>query len=217
MTTVCLLLKAPREGLVKTRLAREIGAARATAIYRLLAERQIRAIPEHWPVRVAFAPSDARTEMESWLTPAAGRALDWTPQPEGDLGWRLAAAAHDTFLAGARQVILLGGDCPTLAASHLREAESALEKHDIAIAPSRDGGYVLLGLSREIPEIFENITWSTSVVLDETLARAHELGLGISILQQHEDIDDLVSLARYQAENPEGLLLPTAIDKPEIS
>jgi len=56
MKTVCLLLKAPRSGTVKTRLARDIGSQQATMIYRALVEHQARAIPEGWDVTVHFAP-----------------------------------------------------------------------------------------------------------------------------------------------------------------
>jgi glycosyltransferase A (GT-A) superfamily protein (DUF2064 family) len=47
--TVLVLLKAPREGHVKTRLAAEIGDAQATRIYRLLVERQMAALPSGGP------------------------------------------------------------------------------------------------------------------------------------------------------------------------
>ena len=40
MKTVCLFLKSPRLGEAKTRLARDIGAARAAVIYRALVEHQ---------------------------------------------------------------------------------------------------------------------------------------------------------------------------------
>jgi hypothetical protein len=43
-------------GEAKTRLARDIGAARASAIYRALVEHQAAEIPLDWRVTVYFAP-----------------------------------------------------------------------------------------------------------------------------------------------------------------
>src|SRR5271166_1872307 len=67
--SVCLFLKSPRLGEAKTRLARDIGAARASAIYRALVEHQAAEIPIGWRVTVYFAPSNAGEEMKIWLAP----------------------------------------------------------------------------------------------------------------------------------------------------
>ena len=98
--TLALLLKAPHLATVKTRLAATLGPARALAIYRALAERQLRALPPAWPVTIHFTPAGAPVEAElrAWLTPlrpgesppALGPA--YRPQPDGDLGVRLTAA-----------------------------------------------------------------------------------------------------------------------------
>jgi hypothetical protein len=202
MTAACLLLKAPRPGLVKTRLAATLGDDRATALYRALVERQIRAVPADWTLRVAYAPAEAAEEMAAWLNPVAGRPIVWSPQPSGDLGARLAAAVREAFAAGAQRVLLLGGDCPTLDTTHLREAEDRLASHGVTIAPARDGGYVLLGLAREAPGLFDGIAWSTPSVLAETLARADRLGLAVGLLPAHEDVDDQESYDRLRPSLP---------------
>jgi glycosyltransferase A (GT-A) superfamily protein (DUF2064 family) len=44
MKIICVILKAPRVGTVKTRLAREIGVERATLIYRAMVEHEAGAI-----------------------------------------------------------------------------------------------------------------------------------------------------------------------------
>ena len=59
MKVICMILKAPRAGTVKTRLARDIGVERATLVYRTMVERQAKAIPPGWNVSVHFSPPDA--------------------------------------------------------------------------------------------------------------------------------------------------------------
>src|SRR4051812_48776845 len=86
--TAALMLKAPIEGLVKTRLARSVGAAEATRIYRCLVEHQLAHIPRLWPTHIHFTPLDGEAEMRNWLGPAH----TYSAQADGDLGQRLAFA-----------------------------------------------------------------------------------------------------------------------------
>ena len=90
------MLKAPRAGFVKTRLALEIGAEPAAAIYRRLVEHQMSAIPQGWRVEVHFAPADAATEMRQRL----GLDRSFYPQVGDDLGERMIHATAGAFSRG---------------------------------------------------------------------------------------------------------------------
>jgi uncharacterized protein len=196
MITACLLLKAPREGLVKTRLALDLGFPRATAIYRALVERQLKSLPSEWTVAIHFAPTDAGSELSHWLRPHLPEGSRFIPQSEGDLGVRLNTSVHTEFSHGARRLFLLGGDCPELNRSYLDDAAAQLDTHDLVLGPAIDGGYVLLGLKAPHPGLFMKIAWSTSKVLPQTLAAAASLALTTSQLTTLEDVDDLASLKR---------------------
>ncbi len=196
MKTVCLILKAPREGTVKTRLARDIGPERATAIYRALVEHQARAIPPGWDPAVHFSPSDAGMEMRAWLKPLLPASARFVPQCEGDLGCRLAHVVGVEFQRGAERVFLIGGDCPGLSRDYFLEADKRLIEVDIVIGPATDGGYVLLGLKAPHVALFETIAWSTSAVLEQTLAVASHHSLSVGLLPALEDIDDAAGLKR---------------------
>jgi glycosyltransferase A (GT-A) superfamily protein (DUF2064 family) len=104
-----LILKAPRVGEVKTRLARSMGAERATRIYRALVEHQLVQIPASWRTVIHFAPSNAEAEMHSWLGEKfpLNRPV-FVPQPNGDLGSRLISAMNHGFASGADFVFFLG-------------------------------------------------------------------------------------------------------------
>ena len=200
VTEAALILKAPRVGEVKTRLARSIGAERAARIYRALVEHQLAQIPTNWRTVIHFAPSDAEAEMRTWLERFPLNPPDFVPQPNGDLGSRLISAMNHGFASGADFVFFLGGDCPGLTCSYLEEAEAALVETDMIIASARDGGYVLLGLRKPMASIFEGIQWSSETVFAATLRIAIAAGLSFRCLQPLEDVDDLESYARQCAK-----------------
>lgn len=191
---VLAMLKAPRAGDVKTRLARDIGAQPAVAIYRRLVERQISVIPGEWTVEVHFAPTDAGSELQVWL----GSRPSYHPQIGNELGERLIHAVAGAFSRGARTLVVVGGDCPGLDDVTLREAESALTRVDVVLGPAMDGGYYLIGLRQERPDLFRGITWSSPTVLAATLARIEESGLSHATLALKEDVDDLASWRRAE-------------------
>jgi rSAM/selenodomain-associated transferase 1 len=196
MKTVCLILKAPREGTVKTRLARDIGPQKATAIYRALVEHQAQAIPQEWDVAVHFSPPDAGIEMESWLKPHLPSCVRFVPQCKGHLGMRLAHVVRTELSRGAERVFLVGGDCPGMTRSYLVSADGNLDEADLVMGPATDGGYVLMAIKAFHAGLFENIDWSTSAVLAQTLAAAHRWSITFKLLPPLEDIDDLNSYRR---------------------
>ena len=193
------MLKAPRAGQVKTRLASSIGSESATRIYRALVEHQLTQIPASWCVVIHFAPSDAEAEMRGWLERLSSRGINFRPQPDGDLGVRLISAMDYGFASGADLVLFLGGDCPGITRSYLEEAEAALAESDMVIAGALDGGYVLLGLRRPVAAVFEVIPWSSDAVFAATLGQARAAGLSYQCLSPLEDIDDLESYERQRS------------------
>jgi len=189
-----MILKSPRVGEAKTRLARGIDAAQASAIYRVLVEHQAAEIPVDWLVTVYFAPADAGEEMKIWLAPQLPDGTRFLPQCDGDLGRRLAAAVRTEFDNGSKRVYLIGGDCPGLSRDYFCEADRALSNDDVVIGPAQDGGYVLLGLKSPHEILFREISWSTPVVLDQTLKAARAQRLSVRLLGPLVDIDDAATL-----------------------
>jgi rSAM/selenodomain-associated transferase 2 len=85
-----IFAKAPRPGTVKSRLAVELGEARAAELYRSMGRQvidQVRGGP--FRVVVCYDPPDAEPEVANWL----GRhGLEFWPQSTGDLGARMSDA-----------------------------------------------------------------------------------------------------------------------------
>jgi len=181
---LAILLKAPRLGTVKTRLAAEIGARQALRLYRVMANRTLAEVRQAGLVAtVWFTPSDAAAEMRFWL----GDGWDLRPQASGDLGMRLAATAHAA--PSGRGWLAIGADCPRLDAALLRKAAAIVEREEVVVGPSEDGGYYLIGGPTPLPDLFTGVPWSTSRVLDETRVRLGRSGATWRELVTLRDVD----------------------------
>jgi uncharacterized protein len=192
--TVILMLKEPVPGNVKTRLARDVGEQEACRVYRTLVELQLRFIPKGWEVEICFSPASALPVMKEWL----GQSYQYHPQVEGDLGMRMAAAVLRQQPSAQRPVILVGGDCPYLSDVVLEECATLLNRHQVVIGPSLDGGYYLLGLQSYVADFFQEMPWSTESVFSETMRRAERQGLCPALLPVLEDVDDKAGWERAQ-------------------
>jgi rSAM/selenodomain-associated transferase 1 len=188
-----VFVKAPRPGLVKTRLAAVMGPAAAAAAYRSLAETLFSRLPTTADVELKFTPADAAAEILPWIRPK------WrlSPQSAGGLGDRMSNAFADAFARGAKRVVIIGSDCPYLDSGDLDEAYNLLQDHDVVLGPAGDGGYWLIGLQRPQPSLFQSIPWSTETVLSATLAAADHWGLRVGRLRELDDIDTAEDYRRF--------------------
>ena len=205
-----VFLKHPRPGRTKTRLVPVLGEHAACALYRALAEEEVRRttpVAGEYERLFCFTPAEEGDAIAAWFP---GERL-W-PQPEGDLGQRMAAAFAEGFRRGARRVAIIGTDVPWVSTATVASALSALDEHDVTLGPARDGGYYLLALREPQPALFEGIAWSTAEVLRATLARAGGLGLRVRLLQPLTDLDTIDDL---RAEWPR--LRPLLEPHPELA
>jgi hypothetical protein len=94
---------------------------------------------------------------------------------------------------GAR---LIGSDCPELRAADLRRAARLLAGGcDAVLGPARDGGYVLIGVRRLTPRLFEGIEWGGSGVYAATAQRLEAARYRWRALRPLGDIDRPEDLA----------------------
>ncbi len=107
MTAVLLFAKAPRPGVVKTRLAAEIGTAAALEAYRCVGRRVVEQVGTSYPITVWYDPPDALSEVKAWLG-----EHEFAPQDGADLGARLSHAFSAHLDRGDRPVIAIGADRP---------------------------------------------------------------------------------------------------------
>jgi hypothetical protein len=191
-------------GQVKTRLAADIGFEPAARLHRISLQTLLGRFARAADRRVlAFTPAERAGEFAALLE--SDRSLDaghWSlePQVAGDMGKRIEHYFASAFASGAQRVVLIGSDSPTLPESFVIEAFDRLSNVDGVIGPTDDGGYYLIGLSRPVPRLFDDIAWSTPAVLSQTLDRLKAESRGYHILPSWYDVDTLADLARLRSE-----------------
>jgi rSAM/selenodomain-associated transferase 2/rSAM/selenodomain-associated transferase 1 len=198
--TLQIFAKEPIAGGVKTRLARTIGAERATSVYMQLAERTL-------AMAVAARAAGIVGRVELWCAPDAGRpafaawrdryGVELAAQTGGDLGARMHHAL-DSALARGAPALLIGTDCPVLDLACLARASAALADHDAVFVPAEDGGYVLVGLARSL-DVFSDVAWSTTGVMAATRANLEAQRATWRELPPLWDVDLPQDLARWEA------------------
>jgi uncharacterized protein len=120
-----------------------------------------------------------------------GDDLTYWPQGEGDLGERMARSIKESLRDGEAPVVVIGSDCPGVTADLLRRAFDLLRQDSarVVVGPARDGGYDLIGMSREAPELFRGIAWGTDDVLSQTAEVARRFDYPLWMLEELVDVD----------------------------
>lgn len=208
-----VMTRLPRVGRNKTRLIPALGPAGATAMHERLARHTIGRAS-------AFALMHPGTALRICLDGGSapdGRAwlgdCDCRIQVDGDLGQRLAAAVDEAFATGARRVVVIGTDCPSLDEPLLAEAFAALDRSDLVFGPAADGGYYLIGLGRPCPQVFRGIDWGGPEVLHQSLEAARASGHAAALLEVRPDVDTPDDLPSAEASlalgNTLSVIVPT--------
>src|SRR5215510_11518674 len=195
-----IVAKAPVVGQVKTRLCPPLSAAEAAELFRcFLVDTVERActVP-NTQVCVAFTPADSEALFRALLP----FPLQYLPQRGNGLGERLVNIFADLLHDGFSNVVIMDSDSPTLPTVYLQEAFTLLSDsgNNAVFGPCSDGGYYLVGARAVHRGLFENITWSTSSVLTETLAQARFHKLNVTLLPAWYDVDNGADLHKLAVE-----------------
>lgn len=185
--TVVVMVKVPRPGRVKTRLARGIGAVPAAWWYRHQVARLLRRLRDpRWRLVLAVSPDAEAVTSRVW--PAD---LPRVGQGGGDLGTRMAR-----LLSRPGPVIVIGSDIPGVTRAHLARAIRALARHDAVIGPAPDGGYWLIGLGRVSapPGFLAGVRWSSRHAFADSLATLSDRR--VALVDTLDDVDNAADLAR---------------------
>ena len=196
---LAIFCKTPERGFVKTRLAASVGNQKALEIYLDLlriTDQETKPFSSSRHLFLVSALEDSIEQMQSTLQQQdlfIDPKINFAIQQGEDLGQRMFAAFKNLF-KNHRSVVLIGCDLPDLTSALISKAFDALQSNDLVIGPSCDGGYYLIGLKKEMPDLFKEISWSSEKVLKQTLERAKRLSLKVQLLEKLRDIDTLDDL-----------------------
>lgn len=208
---VCAIMaKQPVVGWTKTRLSPPLTMVEAASLYEGMLRDTIDLVASQSDLKLALAvtPPGSIKFFES-ITPSGSLLM---PVDGATIGDCLMQVFERLLNAGFMRVLALNSDGPSLPAAYLHRACRALRDHDLVLGPGHDGGYYLVGMAEPHLGIFEQIAWSTGLVLHETLLRARDLNLRVSLNPEWYDVDtkqDLLRLASELEQLPSGRLVHT--------
>jgi rSAM/selenodomain-associated transferase 1 len=206
---IAFMAKASTPGRAKTRLVPPLTFQQAadlnTAFLRDVADNLVSAGEEARADKdlsivgyAAYGPPEAADFFRRILPAGIGLIEAWLPH----FGDCLRHTIGEVLRRGHQSAVVLNSDSPTLPTALLMETATVLARPGdrAVLGPSTDGGYYLLGLKAAHARMFEDITWSTEHVAEQTRARAREIGLELHVLPAWYDVDDLDALRRLEAE-----------------
>ena len=195
----CLLIfaKPPIPGFAKTRLIPALGEQESAKLHGRLVLHTLSkvSVEKTWDVQLWCAGDIGHDFFQSCMSQFA---VTLHCQSGQNLGERMFNA-FEYALQNYKRVVVIGTDCPLLTANTIEQAFLHLEKQLVVINPAEDGGYVLLGLNKVNMRIFEDVSWGTSEVAQQTMSNLKQLDWKVAVLPVLWDVDlpqDLEKLAK---------------------
>lgn len=135
--------------------------------------------------------------------------FDETKQIGTDFGSRFANAIQTVYDKGFDAVITMGNDSPNLSIAHIQRAVENLQYGSAVLGPSLDGGFYLMGLSKDQfhRSSFLNFSWNSTIIYAELKSYLEFQGHTVITLNKLQDIDFLLDLDK---------LSPASISNPRL-
>jgi len=179
---VMIMCKAPVEGKVKTRLMTRYSAKEAMLWHQAMASTVIERAKGLFPNIYLAVDDVSHPFFEPFSIPMYA-------QGEGDLGARMTCLMETASQQGFKKILFLGTDSPHMQEERLLHAASVLDEYDVVLGAVEDGGYDLIAMNRAYPFLFSDISWSTDLVLQQTVNIAQKNQLRCLVLEESFDVD----------------------------
>lgn len=185
--------KNPEIGKVKTRLAKTIGNEKALHIYNILLSHTLIqcGMLKNCIVHIYYSDNLTNINKNDFL---GNRFL----QEGNSLGERMKNAFEKSFKNHFRKIVLIGSDCPEIEAKHIEQAFAVLDKKQTVFGPAKDGGYYLIGMQKFFEQIFENMPWSTNLLMKKTRNVLENKKISYKMLAMLSDVDTIEDAKQFK-------------------
>ena len=182
--------RAPIPGQTKTRMEAELSPEQCAQVHKAFLKdmsQMLLKVQEQREVNLYLAYTPAGTiNMFDNLVPTEFKRFLQFGQ---DLGAKMEAALSYAAQANDQQIVI-GSDLPALQPKVLIEAIDLLQKNDIVLGPSEDGGYYLCGTNEPYSFLFDDILWGQNEVLEATINKIeNQADLSYDLVDTCGDID----------------------------
>lgn len=195
-SVILVYAKAPLAGKVNTRLCADIGVPAATRLQFDLIHHRLSMLTaaKLCDVRLMCAPN---RQHEAFLQCEKQYPISLFEQTGRDLGERMfngVAAALQRY----EYCIVIGTDAPALDAQKITQAVERLHGGaEVVFVPAEDGGYVLIAMRQAYRFLFENISWGSAQVMQQSRNKLRENAASFEELAPCWDVDRLEDYQRY--------------------
>lgn len=176
--------KNPELGNCKTRLASTLGDEAALKVYEQLIDYTVDFSSKVEAEKYVYYSKNISSN-DRWSESLFEKKI----QVEGNLGVKMATAFKENFDKGFEKIIIIGSDCAEINEVDIHSAFEALDESEVVIGPAIDGGYYLLGMRTFIPSLFQDKSWSTPDLINETISTLKKQQISFSLLKEKSDID----------------------------
>lgn len=126
-------------------------------------------------------------------------------QSGGGFGPALGQALLELAELGYGRVVVVGSDCPQLAAEDIAEAAASLEEYRLVLGPDHRGGIYLLGIRTDALDLIAGVIWRQDTDFAQLSARVPQDQL--LLLPVKVDLDRVIDLRLLGRRHPGFALL----------
>ena len=184
-----VFLKKPVRGNVKTRIGKVLGHDKAVLVYNELLQKTAEV--------VNTIEIDVFLYVDEFFDVSFFEHKNMRPQKEGDLGFKMLHAFQEVFDQGYDKVGIIGSDCLELTKKTVEDCFLKLDASTVVFGPSIDGGYYFLGMNHLVLDLFKDIPWSTSEVLEKSVSKLADSKVSFDFAKKLSDVDTVDELLRY--------------------
>ena len=195
-TVILLFAKAPVSGKVNTRLIADIGVQAATKLQHDLIHQRLSMLTQANLCAVTLMCSPD-VQHEYFLHCKQQYPITLLEQSGADLGVRMFNGIKQA-LQQYKYCIVIGTDAPALDEDLISQAIERLKTaNEVVFVPAEDGGYVLVGLQKPYEFLFQDISWGSAKVMQQTRKKLKQNRISFNELATCWDIDRLEDYQRY--------------------